>query len=496
MIPSLRPYQSSIVNGIRKAAEKNKRIIAVAPTGSGKTIIFCHIAWKAMQKNTRVFILVHREEILRQTIQKLSMFNLQCGVIKSGQKITANLIQVCMVQTLVNRMDILKHLGRCILIGDEIHHYTSPTFRKVWNGFNARMCLGFTATPARTDGVGLSDIAESMVIGPSTAALVNNKYLAEPVIMSSPLAKSISKAKAKIKDGEYDRDNETEIMSQKTIINETVDMYSMYFRGSPVVIFCASIPDCETVSSAMRAAGFKCETVHGKMDPEKRKQYIQDIGVGKLNAICSYDVISEGVDVPILSGVILRRRTTSLIIYLQQIGRSLRQAPGKDKALVIDQVGNVYRHGHPLLIREWSLEGNINEKEKEIKQTECPECLAVLMGRPRYCKYCGFVFKDNPNIGENPPIILAAPLEIVRPPDIGDNALEAASILEFGNGNSEKELIDRTLAALRNGDESARERFNAIMRMMNKQSMTERVWKSYVEPEYEKNNVDKSRRAL
>ena len=486
MIPSLRPYQSAIVNGIRKAAEKHKRIIAVAPTGGGKTIIAGHIARKAVQKKTRVFFLVHREEIARNAIQKFAMFGLQCGLIKSGERMTSNLVQVAMVQTLVNRIDILKHIGKVILIGDEIHHYTSPTFRKVWNGFNSTLCIGLTATPARTDGVGLSDIAESMVIGPPTAALVNADYLAEPVMMSSPLAKTISKAKAKMKKGEYDRDNETKVMSQITIINETVSMYKQYFRGAPVVIFCASVPDCETVSSAMRAEGFKCETVHGEMDPEKRKQYIYDIGTGKLNAICSYDVISEGVDVPILSGVILRRRTTSLIIYLQQIGRALRQAPGKDKALIIDQVGNVYRHGHPLLIREWSLEGNINETKKEIKQTECPDCHAIIMGNPRYCKYCGFIFKDAPDIGENPPIVLEAPFEIIKPPDIGDNAIEAADIIEYGNGQSEQELIDRTLQALRNGDDGARERFNAIMRMMGKKTMTEKIWSEYIEPEYER----------
>ncbi len=486
MIPSLRPYQSAIVNGIRKAAEKHKRIIAVAPTGGGKTIIAGHIAWKAIKKKTRVFFLVHREEIARNAIQKFAMFGLQCGLIKSGERMTSNLIQVAMVQTLVNRIDILKHIGKVILIGDEIHHYTSPTFRKVWNGFNSTLRIGLTATPARTDGVGLSDIAESMVIGPSTAALVNNKYLAEPVIMSSPLAQEISKMKSKMKKGDFDKDTETVNMGQKYIVNETVDMYGKYFRGSPVVIFCASVDDCKTVSSAMRAGGFKCETVHGKMDPENRKQYIYDIGTGKLNAICSYDVISEGVDVPILSGVILRRRTTSLIIYLQQIGRALRRAPGKDKALIIDQVGNIYRHGHPLLIREWSLEGNINEKKKEINQTECPDCHAILMGKSRYCKYCGFVFKDAPITEETPPIILQAPFEIVLPPNLGNSAIEAADILEYGNGQSEAELIDRTIKAMRNGDDGARERFNAIMRMMGKNTMTEKTWSEYIEPEYER----------
>jgi len=484
MIPSLRPYQSAIIDGIRKAAKNHKRIIAVAPTGGGKTIVAGNIAWKASRKNTRVFFLVHREEILRQTIQKFSLFGLQCGIIKSGERMTGNLIQVAMVQTLVNRIEVLKDLGNVILIADECHHYTSPTFKKVWNSFKG-LSIGLTATPARTDGIGLNDIADTMVIGPSTAALVHNKYLCEPVMMSSPLALTIMKQKGKIKNGDYDKDNETEIV--KTIINETVEMYGQYFHGCPVVIFCASVADCMTVASSMRAAGWKCETVHGEMDPVKRKEHIEDLGRGKLNAVCSYDVISEGVDVPILSGVILRRRTTSLIIYLQQIGRALRLAPGKDKALIIDQVGNVYKHDHPLLEREWSLDGVPKTNEKDISLTTCPVCLAVLPGRPVECFYCNHVFEYRPGKEEKQNMIIRAPLEIIKPPEIGNYAIEAADILEYGNSESEQELIDRTLQAMKNGDESARERFNSIMRMMGRKTYTDTIWQRFIEPEYNKN---------
>ena len=839
MIPSLRPYQSSIVNGIRKAAERHKRIIAVGPTGCGKTIIAGHIAWKATQRKTMIFFLVHREEILRQTIQKFALFGLQCGIIQGGKRITDNLIQVAMVQSLANRIDILKHLKNVILMADECHHYTSPTFKKVWNAFHG-LCIGLTATPARTDGVGLNDIADTMVIGPSTAALVNANYLVEPVVMSSPLAREIAKMKSKMKKGDFDKDTETENMGQKYIVNETVELYAQYYRGAPVIIFCASVADCETVSASMRAAGWKCETVHGEMDPEKRKQYLYDIGTGGLNAICSYDVISEGVDIPILSGVILRRRTTSQIIYLQQCidskteiltdqgwinyrninknqlcatfndgiieyskideiiiryikdnenmygikspqldirvteshdmivkgrsyscknwikqtaesisnrksmfiipvsgleciksanikdcdisflgwflsdgtrnkktnaicinqsaakiyhcqqiektltecglkygkyrlkrkgeyakypdimyytishgkpkkkdkhlkgweylekwidksipkiyesldsrqfgilleslnlgdgqnqndkkdyiprsyhittgdnkimanrlqilcikreyrcnlatynykgidwhtihikktqyttisgtnikngsisnkkkykrsrfeklnhklneivwcvrnvngtiitrrngkiaimgncGRALRPATGKNKALIIDQVGNTYTHGHPLIEREWSLEGNINDEEKEIKQTDCPSCRAVIMGRPHICKYCGHVFSETTEKDDKPLVTLQAPLEIVHPPNLGSAAIDAAEIIEYSEDDQQRELIDRTLRALRNGDEGARERFNSIMRMMNKSTMTERIWREYVEPEYER----------
>jgi superfamily II DNA or RNA helicase len=115
-------------------------------------------------------------------------------------------------------------------------------------------------------------------------------------------------------------------MGEKTIINETTEMYGQYFKGSPAIIFCASISDCENVANSMRSNGWKCETVRGDMEDNARQEYINGLGTGKLNAICSFEVLGEGVDVPVLAGVILRRRTMSVIVYLQQIGRALRIA--------------------------------------------------------------------------------------------------------------------------------------------------------------------------
>ena len=221
MIPALRPYQSEIVNNIRKVANTGvKRIVAVAPTGSGKTIIFCHIADQAAKKHNRVFILVHRQEILRQTLQKLAMFGLQPGVIQSGQKMTANYIQVAMIQTLVNRARYLGAAQPKLVIVDEFHHAVAPTYKKILHAFPNALSLGFTATPARTDGKGLDEMADAMVLGPTTASLVESGYLAIPVVLSSPMARQIFKTEGSIRNGEYDPDTETVIMGEKKIVNE------------------------------------------------------------------------------------------------------------------------------------------------------------------------------------------------------------------------------------------------------------------------------------
>ena len=459
----------------------------VAPTGSGKTIIFSHMAFKASQKRNRVFILVHRKEILLQTLHKLAMFGLQPGVIQAGSRMTANYIQVAMVQTLHNRMQYLGAARPKLIITDEFHHAPANTYKKIINYFDNVISLGFTATPARTDGKGLDEMADVMVQGPQTKELVDAGYLSTPVVLSSPLASQIMRMPGKIRKGEYDPDGETVIMGEKKIVNETCEMYSLYFKGSPAVIFCASLDDCETVAASMRANGWACESVRGDMADDKRQEYIDGLGNGSLNAVCSYDVLGEGVDVPILAGVIMRRRTMSVIIYLQQVGRALRIAPGKTHALIIDQVGNTFFHGHPLQHRDWSLAGVERDEDKPPVTTQCRHCGAVLAGRPRNCPYC--------NHGLSAPVtekstgfdkLIYAPLEIIHPPDVGEGAAEAAELFAFSNGDRERELIDRTMEGIRHGEFGMAERFGMIMKYLGKsRTYTKEVYQKYILPEME-----------
>ncbi len=486
MTPSLRPYQSDITNRTRQAAESFRRVLVVAPTGSGKTVIFSDIARRAALKHSRVFILVHRQEILRQTIQKLAMFGIQPGVIQSGQRMTSNYIQVAMVQTLRNRMQYLGAAQPKMIVIDECHHAPAATYKTIINFFPKALSLGFTATPARTDGVGLEDMYDVMVQGPQTAELVESGYLSTPIVLSSPMARQIFKTKGKIVKGEYDADAETVVMGQKKIVNETAEMYGLYFKGSPAIIFCASLADCDTVAASMRAAGWKCETVRGDMDEEERQKYIAGLGNGTVNALCSYDVLGEGVDVPILAGVIMRRRTMSTIVYLQEVGRALRIAPGKSHALIIDQVGNTYFHDHPLAYREWSLQGIDHENRKSLLVT-CPHCSAILAGRPRVCPYCQNVFGDSTEDKQSVPAevrTVYTPLEIIRPPMVGTGAIEAAEIYAYSNGDREQALIDRTLADMRHGEMGMADRFGMIMKYLGKSgTYTEQVYQKYILPE-------------
>jgi DNA repair protein RadD len=114
---------------------------------------------------------------------------------------------------------------------------------------------------------------------------------------------------------------------------------------------------------------------------------------GSIHVVTFCDLISEGTDIPAVSVVGMLRRTMSLSLYLQIVGRGLRPMEGKSRCLILDHVGNQKMHGHPLETREWSLEG-MQRKKRDIEATEteyadCIECLRTYIKTEPKCPYCG-----------------------------------------------------------------------------------------------------------
>jgi DNA repair protein RadD len=131
------------------------------------------------------------------------------------------------------------------------------------------------------------------------------------------------------------------------------------------------------------------------MDRGERRRLIADLGAGVLKVLTSCDIISEGTDIPSVTGAMLLRPTDSLGLHLQQVGRVLRPCPGKPHAIVNDHVGNTLRHGLPTDPREWSLEGRTKRKRAAsdaLPVQVCPKCFATVASTQPTCTCCGFVF--------------------------------------------------------------------------------------------------------
>jgi superfamily II DNA or RNA helicase len=126
---------------------------------------------------------------------------------------------------------------------------------------------------------------------------------------------------------------------------------------------------------------------------EERKAAKKGLEDGSIRVLCNVDIFSVGWDCPIVSCVILARPTWSLIWYLQAIGRGLRSYPGKRDCIVLDNAGNVFRHGTPYRPREISLEKPDRRKSKlkpDITVRQCEECMSVFETPADCCPYCGW----------------------------------------------------------------------------------------------------------
>lgn len=375
----LRPYQDRMIDAVRDSYRNgHQRVLMVSPTGSGKTVVFCYVAQKARDNRHRTMILVHRQELVDQTSRTLTDFGVPHGVIAAGRTAdNSEPIQVASVQTLARRIDRVSEPD--LIVIDEAHHAIAGSWRRVVERFASARVLGVTATPERLDGKGLRDVFSDLVRGPEVRDLVRDGHLSAPVYYAPP--GDIDIGSVQLRRGDYDTRSLESVMDAPKITGDAVDHYRRICPGKPAVVFCVSIAHADHVAQEFRRAGFRAATIDGTLSPEVRRDRVRSLGNGRLQVLTSCEIINEGFDLPIVSVGILLRPTQSLGLHLQQIGRVLRPAPGKDKAIILDHAGNLARHGLAEDIRDWSLDGAEKRKksakaEDKVKTRQCPECFA------------------------------------------------------------------------------------------------------------------------
>lgn len=406
----LRPYQQRDVDIIRDHLRKGvKSMVRVLPTGGGKTVEFGYIAKGAASRSTRVLILVHRREIMSQTLKKLFGFGVTAGQIATGHPMTRDPIQVAMIHTLRNRLDVVKRPD--LIIVDEGHHVTDDnTWGRVLRYWGEVPRILFTATPERLDGRGLRDAGvEEMVLGPSMAELVEGGYLAMP-IMYKPAQETAFEYH--VKRGDYDTKEQHEQMSKRAVVGDVIEHYRKHMDGWPAICACVSVEHARLMARQFEAAGYRARAVWGNMDTAQRESALNGLADGSVQIVTFCDLIGEGVDIPAIGGAILLRRTMSLSLYLQIAGRALRMAPGKTHSKILDHVGNYYLHGHVLADRQWSLDSGRRDPRRETPPTTttCPRCYGIWPGTPRRCPSCGFEFKVMPDREFKPLRVIAGEL--------------------------------------------------------------------------------------
>lgn len=384
----LRNYQETIINNCRDAFKNGfHHLCCVLPCGAGKTAIFCYLAYlnTIKKSDNRVLILLHRKELLKQTIEAFQAF-----------QINTDHINIAMIQSFKNTLKTGVKSYSLIII-DECHHATSSTFQYVLSAYSGVPLIGFTATPARLDGKPLGAIFDKLIIGVDYSYLIQNNYLVDYDYFSPDLNFDFSKWK--LKSGDFDTADNAFHLDKKAIYGDIlkyIDLNKKTIIYSPTVDYSKKLESQINEHFNTRVSA----EFNGTTSQSLRDKIIDDFKNNRIKILINVDLIGEGFDVPSCDCVFLLRATQSLTLYIQQAGRALRSDPNNPnkRASIFDFVGNIYRFGFPDAPRSWSLNSTIKNSHKHetvhdslIIKT-CPRCLhsfmpsQMLMGRS--CPFC------------------------------------------------------------------------------------------------------------
>lgn len=371
------------------------RVLLVSPTGSGKTVMFCYMAYRAILKGKRIQIWVHRRELVKQVCETLAQFGVDFGVIAQGHAIdNTKLVQVCSIQTLVNRTD--RVMEPDLIIIDECHHATAGSWLRCLESYPRSFVLGVTATPERLDGKPLSIAFDEIVLGPTVMDLIALGNLCQPVYFRIP--STLDGMDLPRSGGDYRKADllaATEAatdMDGNTIFGSAVKNMIKICPDDQGIGYCRSIDHAERVAAKYRAHGINAVTLTG--ETPNRDEVVRDFKRGRLQYLSTVDLVSEGFDIPAIVFVQMLRKTASLGLCLQQGGRGLRPAPGKTRAIILDHVGNtIGGHGRLEEDRHWTLEGaQVRKKPLEAAQDrQCPDCYCCHPPASE-CPECGHIY--------------------------------------------------------------------------------------------------------
>jgi DNA repair protein RadD len=395
-----RDYQQAAVEDARRCfANGDRRILLVAPTGAGKTVIAAMFAKLAVEKNRRVLFLAHRRELVKQCESKLINFGVEPGIIMAGEDIQLDYeVQVASIDTLRARAmstDRMPMPHADVVMIDEAHRSLAPTYLQLIEAYPNAAIIGLTATPVRGDGKGLGHVYDDMVLCPSVGELTEAGHLV-PARYFAPTIPDLTGVK--VVRGDYDQKQLEDAMNRREPVGDVIENWGRICPDRPTIVFASGVKHSIHLCEEFQKAGVRAVHVDGNMTTLERDAAINGLLTGKYQVVTNCMVLTEGFDMPELSCCVLVRPTKNIGLYLQMAGRVLRPSHGKSDTIIIDHSGNVYEHGFVADDHGWQLDENMpmrpkperDRARKEAKQITCVKCAHIYSGSP-VCPSCGHV---------------------------------------------------------------------------------------------------------
>jgi DNA repair protein RadD len=393
----LRPYQARAIDALRDGLRAgHRRLLLVAPTGAGKTTIASHVIASAVARGRKVQFWAHRTELISQCSHRLDDHEIPHGILQGSRSRAAHEpVQVVSVPTLVRRPE--RAQGVDLVIVDEAHRSVSASYVRCLEAVGPRATvIGLTATPYRSDGAPLGDLYEDLVVVAQPEELVDAGFLMRPT-MYAPDRPQLDGVRSR--GGDYVAEQLAERMIR--LGGNVVRCWQRLAGDERTVVFACNVRHSEDVVARFCEAGIRAEHVDGETPAAQRDAILARLRSGETQVVSNVGILTEGWDLPTLGAVVLARPTKSRGLYLQMVGRVLRTAEGKDRAIVLDHGGNVERFGSPTDPTAYSLAEDEAACARSARPDGptvrvCGRCFAVFAAPERTCGACGWTMPEAP----------------------------------------------------------------------------------------------------
>lgn len=332
----LRYYQEELVAAARRELDTHQSTAIVCVTGGGKTEMYMSLA---VSEPGRVLVLVHRDYLINQPIDRLASAGFDDVAVEKADeraelgyrkaKIVFASVQSIGPESQARRLATFDPNAFSLVITDEAHRATSPTYRRVYDHFkrNPRVKLLYvTATPNRKDGVALRNVCESVAgtYGPSRAMaegwIVPVKFYRRDVA-------SLDFSNVRLKGTDLDPEQVQALLMQEKPLHEVCA--SLAEDRGPTIVFCPEVAIAHAYAELMnnRYRPGRAKLLYADSPDEEREETGKKLAQGDIDYIFNVNLYTEGYDLPNLLRVVWAAPTASLVRYTQGVGRVFRPHP-------------------------------------------------------------------------------------------------------------------------------------------------------------------------
>ena len=387
----LRDYQETAIDKLRSAfAAGKRRVLLQMPTGAGKTATAAAIIRSALGRGRRIIFTVPALSLIEQTIESFKRDGIHdIGVIQGIHVLTdkSQPVQLCSVQTLSRRFIPDADL----VVIDEAHvlyklydrWFNDPAWANI-------PIIGLSATPWTK---GLGKLYEQLIIGTTTEELIEQKYLS-PFRVFAPSHPDLEGVRTVA--GDYDVDGLDKAMNKTQLTADIVQTWLEKGESRPTLCFAVNRAHAANLSDAFNKAGIRTGYMDGMTPVDEREEMFAEFRDGQYKILCNVGVLTTGVDLPMVSCLILARPTKSEILFTQIMGRGLRISDGKADLLVLDHSDTTQRLGFVTDIHHDQLDDGTkrvssgSRDREEPLPKECPSCTYLRPAKVKVCPNCGF----------------------------------------------------------------------------------------------------------